>query len=139
MFGASRALRAGFFLTRKITGPWELPPRSTPALPVAVLERQTRWLLHRIVEDIDMRRLDRRLTALADEHPRRTAVLTGLAAGLLAAPLALLLGRLLFREWAWGLVINAAVVATFAAGFSTYTRAVWRRQDRERLERRRQR
>jgi hypothetical protein len=86
-----------------------------------------------------MRRLDRRLTALADEHPRRAAILAGLAAGLLAAPLALLLGRLQFREWAWGLVINAAVVATFVAGFSTYTRTVWRRQDRERLERRRQR
>lgn len=86
-----------------------------------------------------MRRLDRRLTALADEHPRHAAILTGLAAGLLTAPLALLLGQLLFREWAWGLVINAAVVATFAAGLSTYTRAVWRRQDRERLERRRQR
>jgi hypothetical protein len=59
-----------------------------------------------------MRSLDRRLTALADEHSRRAAILTGLAAGLLAAPLALLLGRLLVREWAWGLVINAAIVAT---------------------------
>jgi len=86
-----------------------------------------------------MRSLDRRLTALADEHPRRAAILTGLAAGLLAAPLALLLGGLLVREWAWGLVINAAIVATIVAGFSTYTRAVWRRQDRERLERLRQR
>jgi hypothetical protein len=90
-------------------------------------------------EDVDMRRLDARLTALADEHPRRAAVLTGLAAGLLAAPLALLVGRLLFGDWAWGRFINAAIIAAFAAGFSTYMRAVWRRQDRERLERRRQR
>jgi hypothetical protein len=86
-----------------------------------------------------MGRLDARLTALADEHPRRAAVLTGLAAGLLAAPLALLVGRLLFGDWTWGRFINAAIIAAFAVGFSTYTRAVWRRQDRERLERRRQR
>jgi hypothetical protein len=87
-----------------------------------------------------MQRLDRRLTALADEHPWRVAALAGLAAGLVAALLAFLIGRLLFREWAWGRsLVSAAVVAAFAVGFSTYTRAVWRRQDRERGERRRRR
>jgi hypothetical protein len=86
-----------------------------------------------------MRRLDRRLTALADKHPRPAAILTGLTAGLLAAPLAQLVGRLLFREWAWGPSINAAIIAAFAVGFSTYARALWRRQDRERLKRGQQR
>lgn len=71
-----------------------------------------------------MRRLDRRRTALAGEHPWRAVALAGLAAGLVTALLALLIGRLLFREWAWGRpLINAAVVAAFAVGFSTYTRA----------------
>jgi|Tabmets5t2r1_1033131.scaffolds.fasta_scaffold111805_1 hypothetical protein len=65
--------------------------------------------------------------------------LTGLAAGLLTAPLALLVSWLVSGEWISGPFINAPVIAAFAAGFSTYTRAVWRRQDRELLERRRRR
>jgi membrane protein implicated in regulation of membrane protease activity len=77
-----------------------------------------------------MRRLDHRIGTIAETHPFRYAVAVGLAAGVLA----FLIGWLARREWIWFLFVMAAVVA----GTSSYAGARWRRQERERLERRRQ-
>jgi hypothetical protein len=83
-----------------------------------------------LAEHSDMRRMNRRLAVLMDAYPMPVAIAQGLAAGVLA----LLAVRLLFGQWSWLPLIMAAVVA----GASSYTGARWRRQERERLERRRQ-
>jgi uncharacterized membrane protein HdeD (DUF308 family) len=72
--------------------------------------------------------MDRRLNAWVEAHPKGGAISTGLVAGLLA----FLLGLLIFRKPAWSLFALAAL----ASGGATYFNAVFRRQDRERSERR---
>jgi hypothetical protein len=73
--------------------------------------------------------MDRRLTAWVEAHPKTGAIIAGLAAGVLA----FLLGLLIFREPVWRLF----GVATLGTGVGTYLTAFFRRQDLERLERRR--
>jgi hypothetical protein len=84
----------------------------------------------RLADHADMRKLDHRIGTFAETHLFRYAVAVGLAAGVLA----FLIGWLARREWIWFLFVMAAVVA----GASSYASARWRRQERERLERRRQ-
>ena len=75
-----------------------------------------------------MRGATQRLTVWVEAHPRGGAVVVGLVAGLLA----FLLGLLIFRRPVWNLFITAAL----AAGGATYFNALFRRQDRERSQRR---
>jgi hypothetical protein len=79
-----------------------------------------------------MRRLDRRLTAWADAHPITAAITTGLVVGLVA----FLLLWLILRDQVWG-GFGALLGCAVGAGAATYTRAFFRRKDREVLERRR--
>jgi hypothetical protein len=73
------------------------------------------------------------MTAWSDAHPITAAIMTGLVVGLVA----FLLLWLILREQVWG-GLAGLIGGAVGAGGATYTRAFFRRKDRELLERRQQ-